>query len=247
MNRVISLWQFLAKRYKNEAGVVGFDIINEPESPSKEKLHHFYKRCIDEIRKEDQKHLIFLQRNLGKNKNVLFGGDYDDSNTALSFHFYDPHPFTYQGTTGFPIGLKYPGTYNNRYWDKNELEKEIGKFIEVAQQKNMPLFVGEFGATTWGNEKNSLQWISDVFDILNKEGIHYTYFCYKIPFKKTIALNYLSESSFRKMLTLKRTIMHGHLNYKDIPDEKKSILHTRNFISSLPLAQMLKVKFTFNE
>ena len=75
-NRVAALWGVIAGRYKDKPYVAGYDIINEPKAPAKKALHGFYQKVIDKIREKDKKHILFIEWNLSKPKDILFGGEY---------------------------------------------------------------------------------------------------------------------------------------------------------------------------
>ena len=60
-DRVVHLWEVIADRYKNQAWVAGYDLINEPADPSGEKVVPYYKRLRDAILKIDSKHILYLE------------------------------------------------------------------------------------------------------------------------------------------------------------------------------------------
>ena len=60
--QVINLWKKFASHYKNEAMILGYDILNEPylmDAPN--VLDKFYQEVTEAIRKEDRNHIIFLR------------------------------------------------------------------------------------------------------------------------------------------------------------------------------------------
>ncbi len=64
--------------------------------------------------------------------------------------------------------------------NKNYLETEIGKIVAWAENKNVALFMGEFGAGNpcFKNNKGGLQFVEDMVDILKTNNIHFTYHTY---------------------------------------------------------------------
>jgi aryl-phospho-beta-D-glucosidase BglC (GH1 family) len=89
------IWVKIAKKYKNEPVIIGYDIVNEPiahyfndELPYlNHQLFLLYKRIVTEIRVVDKEHTIFLN---GSN----WAGNFDvfeeiiDNNVVYEFHKY---------------------------------------------------------------------------------------------------------------------------------------------------------------
>jgi endoglucanase len=64
--------------------------------------------------------------------------------------------------------------------NKQYMEYAINKYTAWAQQKNVPVYMGEFGAGNpcFQNGKGGLQFVNDVIDITKASGIHFTYHAY---------------------------------------------------------------------
>lgn len=100
-NRLTALWKEIAKRYKDEAQIIGFGLVNEP-SPSSDisQWQQLAQRLTNEIRMVDKNHLLFIERaNYVKGKTET--ADYNfpsinDSNVVYEFHMYNPFEYTHQ-------------------------------------------------------------------------------------------------------------------------------------------------------
>lgn len=117
-NRLRALWRTIASRYRDEATVAGYDLLNEPfPDTSPEQWHALAQQLVDEIRSVDPNHLIIVERVLGG----AFDGEIhedlnrtqflvDDENAMYDFHFYYPFNYTHQHTfwTGLGDGGIYP-------------------------------------------------------------------------------------------------------------------------------------------
>jgi endoglucanase len=64
--------------------------------------------------------------------------------------------------------------------DKAYMEYAVNKYVNWAQQKNVPVYMGEFGAGyhCFQNNKGGLQFVTDVLDITKASNIHFTYHAY---------------------------------------------------------------------
>jgi endoglucanase len=129
--KTVALWKKLAERYKNEAWIGGYDLINETnyKLEGNEQLKKLFLEITKAIRSVDKKHLIFIEGN-------QFANDYTgltppwDNNMAYSFH---------------------------KYWNKNDLES-IQKYLDMREQYNVPFWLGESGENTneWFKEAVTL-------------------------------------------------------------------------------------------
>lgn len=62
-DRAIRLWEALAKRYKGNTWVAGYNPLNEPADPEQTRLQAWYERAEKAIRKADPDHILFLDGN----------------------------------------------------------------------------------------------------------------------------------------------------------------------------------------
>jgi hypothetical protein len=242
-DRVVALWGVLAERYSNNSYIAGYDIVNEPQAPDRESLHDFYQHVIDKVREYDNNHILFLELNLYRKEDILIGGVYNDDNLAVSMHFYKPNAFTNQGLHGNPTGQVYPGTYDNVYWDKNELDSQIGRLLGFDEIAGKPMFLGEFSANVIDGGDYALKWIDDVFDVLKSKGVHYTFFNYKFSMNPSFGYYYPSKELEQKIMDIQTRLKNGELDYENLTGEQKEYLLTINYESNSKLKQILKKGF----
>ena len=126
----LSLWEKIAERYKDRWIVGGYDLLNEPIRPARfegdksleeyvPKLVEFYEKCIERIRKVDQKHLITLEGHHWATETGIFTHVYDPK-MVIHFHRYGCNP----DISAF------------RTW------------LDLSQKLNVPLWLGETGENT---------------------------------------------------------------------------------------------------
>ena len=142
--RLAALWTEIARRYADEPDIIGYNLFNEPVPLQKEsaeatvaQVRDLMQRIADGIRTVDKNHILFVERPVG-----AFTVDgtapepltvaesqflIDDDNTVYEFHFYEPFPFTHQGSDWlpqFPEGVNYPSadllSYTVEDWSPRE-------------------------------------------------------------------------------------------------------------------------------
>ena len=159
--RTVALWRELARRYRDEPTIGGYDLLNEPNQGFQDKadtngcketqnapLRDLYARLIAAVRAEDPNHLVIIEGN-------CWGNNYEglmpppDANLALSFH---------------------------KYWNAVTPDS-ISGFLALRAKYNVPLWNGESG-------ENSNDWFTRAIRLEEDNGVGWSWW----PLKK-IGLN----------------------------------------------------------
>lgn len=172
--RTISLWEFLADRYKSEEIIAGYDLLNEPVLHDIKLLNEFYRRLITNVRKADPNHIFFVEGNTWS-QDIACLEEFDDDNYALSVHFYHPLEYTFN----YIPHATHPFKLNNVRWDKKQIRRHLAAYSFWAKKRRLPIFVGEFGVNYRGGFYGEDQWLKDTLDCFNDFGFHWTYWTYK--------------------------------------------------------------------
>ena len=155
------LWKAIAKRYKNEAAVAGYDILNEPAETTGSgtlttETRHFkvFDRIYKAIRSVDEEHIVIFE-SCWTGNDLPRPESYGWENCMYSFHHYT-------GASG--VG---------------QLETHAASMLERVEDitsKNfgVPLYMGEF---TCYNDVEHWQYTLALF---NAAGLHWTSWTYKI-------------------------------------------------------------------
>ncbi len=114
-NRFIALWTEIARRYKNETIIAGYDLMNEPlPYDSASEWQTLAQAAIDGIRTVDENHLIIVEAIIDLRNDpggaALPGGAQilvEDENVMYDFHFYHPEDYISQ-LRGEPTWAIYP-------------------------------------------------------------------------------------------------------------------------------------------
>lgn len=208
-DRFISLWDKLAKRYAKDTDILIFELLNEVVNPKvADKWNEIADRCMKTIRKiaPDVKIIIggVDYNSITSVKQLL---PPIDENIIYTFHCYDPLVFTHQAaywvdTMPSDFKISYPGDLDD-YVEKSLevladrsgflLDKSFGfteigtdffeklfkEAIEVAQQRNVPLYCGEYGVIDRANPEDTLKWYKDINSIFVKYNIGRSAWNYK--------------------------------------------------------------------
>ena len=145
------IWVDIAKKYKDEPVIIGYDIVNEPIAhyfnDELEDLNHklflLYNRIIKEIRAVDKEHTIFLN---GSN----WSGNFDvfeelvDDNVVYEFH---------------------------KYWfDVNQ--EAIQTYLDFRDKHQVPIYIGETG-------ENTDEWVNEFRVLLDEHNVNWCFWPYK--------------------------------------------------------------------
>ena len=145
-DQLVALWQAIARRYKDEPTVAGYDLLNEPlpeqtgaAKKYKAQLEPLYKRVTKAIREIDPKHMIILEGADWSNDWSVFSAPFD-KNLVYQFHYY--------------------------CWANPPVLTSIQRFLDDRERFNAPVWVGEIGekenavhwATTEYLEANNIGW-----------------------------------------------------------------------------------------
>ena len=116
--KAVELWRKLSERYKNEAWVAGYDLINEPawNIPNGTDLRNIYGRMTDAIRANADNHILFIEGNWYANDFTGLTPAWD-ANMVYSFH---------------------------KYWSTNN-ENDVKWITDFRTAQNRPIWCGEHG------------------------------------------------------------------------------------------------------
>ncbi|MBP1755101.1 MAG: glycoside hydrolase [Firmicutes bacterium] len=148
---LILLWSEIARRYRDEEIVAGYDLLNEPVPNFFQQYNPcvlpLYRKLIQTIRENDRNHMIILE----------------GVHWATDFSIFDP--FTTEEAAD-NILLQF-----HKYWSNPDAES-LQEFIHQADRLNVPLFMGEGG-------ENNCDWYTTVFPLYERLSISWSFWSYK--------------------------------------------------------------------
>lgn len=145
------IWRTIAKRYKDEPVILGYELMNEPiahyfdnKDELNEKLEPLYKRAVKAIREVDGNHVILLGGARWNSDFFMFKDWTFDNNIMYTCH-------RYGGDATAPA---------------------IKDYIDFRDKSGLPMYMGEIG-------HNTDQWQADFVQVMKDNNIGYTFWPYK--------------------------------------------------------------------
>ncbi len=147
-----NVWYELSEHYKNAPASVMFELLNEPHDKVDAAIWNAW---IPD--------LVAIVRQTNPTRNIVIGPTHWDSladlpllqlpaadkHIIVTFHYYEPMPFTHQGATW--VGPEIEKERGEVHWKgtPEELAKintDFDKVAAWAKANNRPIFLGEYGA-----------------------------------------------------------------------------------------------------
>lgn len=181
--RFYRLWEEFAKRFAKNESMLAFELLNEV---TKKEYCDVWNRiaanCIKRIRK------------IAPTISILVGGYYNNSVLAVkdillppdghivyNFHCYDPIMFTHQGAYWVQdMDLNFRQHFeDSEAKEDGFFDKLFAEAIQTAEERNVPLYCGEYGVIDRADAKDAYQWYVLIHKIFDKYHIAHAAWSYK--------------------------------------------------------------------
>ncbi len=183
-DKLIEVWDKIARRYKGREVVYAYDLLNEAvEGVVADGLLNWRDlgtKAAKAIRKVDSgKPVVFEPSPWGSADGFDALAPLDLDRVIYSFHMYQPHQFTHQGVYNDKTGLSYPGLIDGEMWDKERLREAMLPAIEFQQAFNVQIYVGEFSVIRWVPGDSGYMYLRDVTDMFEQYGWDWSYHAFR--------------------------------------------------------------------
>ena len=171
-DRVIHLWEALARRYRTNPWVAGYNPINEPGDVDGTVIAPFYRRLHDAVRTIDPDHILFFEGNRYSVDFKMFGDPLP--NTVYTVHDY--------ALPGLIDGGDYPGVSRGKHVDRDVLEETFLARTAYMRQTGTPIWIGEFGPVYPGDARRDamrLHVLADQLEIYRRHEASWALWTYK--------------------------------------------------------------------
>ena len=200
------IWREFARRYGHQKNLC-FELLNEVSDASYcLKWNEIIHKAIQTIREEASDIVIIVGGY--HNNSVLAIKDLDDPfdrNIVYNFHCYSPLVFTHQGAywipkmdTSFRTGFEHSYSEyriltcqqideshvdffpeEDKVIDASYFEELFAEAIRIAEEKDVPLYCGEYGVIDLADPQETLKWYSCIREVFEKYHIGRAMWSYK--------------------------------------------------------------------
>lgn len=192
-DRAVVIWEAIARRYKGNPWVAGYNLMNEPADESRKVVGPFYKRLVAAVRAIDPDHMLFIDGNSYATEFDIFDEPWE--NTIYTMHDYVPAalgrlPLDHEPS--YPADGHYPG--------RESAHEQFFRRSQYMRDAGTPLMVGEFGPIYTGDEevdRKRREILADQLDIYRQYNSSWATWMYKDIGRQ--GLVYVSpDSAYRK-------------------------------------------------
>ena len=182
----IRCWERVAKRFKGNPAVLGYDLLNEPVQQRRAPYDYWniQRMAAEAIRGIDPDAVIIVESNLwAAPATFQYLSPLKMDNVIYQVHMYQPGAFTHQGVNnafgeqGKRMLVRYPGTIGGTYWDRNALRRVLQPVRDFQLRHNARILVGEFSAIAWA--PGAEQYLADCIAIFEEYGWDWTYHAFR--------------------------------------------------------------------
>jgi hypothetical protein len=180
----VALWEKIARRYKGNRAVWGYDLVNEPvqSRPSPEGLGDYLEaqvRAAKAVRAIDPTTPIIFEVDQWDDADAFrYIKPVDIPNVVYEVHMYWPQQFTHQGIE-WPEGVSYPGVIAGLQCDKEALRRHLQPVRDFQVAYNVHIYAGEFSAIRWAPGESAANYLRDCIDLFEEYGWDWTYHAYR--------------------------------------------------------------------
>jgi len=183
-DKLVDVWDRIAKRYKGREVVYAYDLLNEAvEGTVAEGLLNWRDlatKAAETIRAIDPgKPVVFEPSPWGGPDGFDVLEPLNIGRVIYSFHMYRPHSFTHQGVYDDKASIEYPGLIGGEFWNKERLREEMLPAIEFQQAFNVQVYVGEFSVARWAPGDSGYHYLRDVTDLFEEYGWDWSYHAFR--------------------------------------------------------------------
>jgi endoglucanase len=146
-DRFVAIWAQIAERYKDLPDSVWFELANEPHKNfDHSNLLSVLEPALAEVRKTNPTRKVVIGGEQYSNIRTLADLPLpNDPNIVATFHYYDPFAFTHQGASWTGMDLPTNRVFGSPA-DLAELKHNIGLIKAFQTKRQVPVFMGEYGA-----------------------------------------------------------------------------------------------------
>jgi len=175
----LAIWEIVANRYRDYPPTLYFELANEPRKPiMPEDWNRYVAGGLEVIRSSgggNETRIVVVANPIligpvfGSWENVRGIDDLvlpsasEDPNIVVTFHYYDPVPFTYQGQTYNETLRRYSWLWDGNHWANTDrqlalVRSDFDHISAWADANDRDVILGEFGVSVFADVPSQLLW-----------------------------------------------------------------------------------------
>ncbi len=185
-DRFLALWAQIAEMYKDYSDNLLFEVLNEPTNALSAELWNVrFAEALAVIRQTNPTRAVLFGvaefGGLGAVPKMVFP---KDDHLILSIHYYNPFHFTHQGAdwSGDEMNSWLGTKWNDTEAERNTVINEFSQAIAIANDNNIPINIGEFGAYSKADMSSRARWTTFLSRWFEEQGFSWTYWEFSAGF-----------------------------------------------------------------
>jgi len=179
-DRFLALWDQIARAFQSYSDSLYFEILNEPNGNLTPELWNDYlAEGLAKIRETNPDRMVIVgAANWGGVDGLSQLTLPQDSNLILTVHYYNPFNFTHQGADWAGMTGGTGVTWDSTAVEVNAIKSDMNIIKQYADQHNIPVYIGEFGAIGNADDASRARWIGCLHSFYNEYGFSGAYWEY---------------------------------------------------------------------
>lgn len=175
--RFRSIWAQVGKRHAGRPASVAFELLNEPRSPiTAAQWNGLLRDGLQAVRESNPTRRVVI----GPSGMSTVAGLPalrlpDDPHVVATVHYYEPFRFTHQGAPWERRSEQWLGTTWGSAADVTAARADLAEAAAWAEQRRVPLLVGEFGAYERADLDARVRWTRTVRREADRHGMAWCY------------------------------------------------------------------------
>ena len=184
--RLLAFWQQVSERYRTSPGTVLFEPLNEPSGDlAPERWNTLLIDLLAVIRRTNPTRWVVIGPGQFNDRKALAALQLPerDRRILVTVHYYEPFPFTHQGTTWTqPSREKLVGITWGTPADRVAVVRDFDTIAAWSHDHGRPILLGEFGAYDKGDMASRAAWTATVARVAEQHGMAWCYWQFDSDF-----------------------------------------------------------------
>ena len=176
----IDAWKMIARRYKDNPQIFGYDLINEPTviGPTPYHWADVQYDAAKAIREIDPETPIMIEGNRAASAIFFNVRPIPLKNIFYEIHMYYPGDYCFQGVYDKAYAQHYPQRAKPYTLNKEALRAAMIRVIEFQKKYGAKIYVGEFTVTRWVPDGGG-KYLDDLISLFEEYGWDWTFHAFR--------------------------------------------------------------------